>query len=364
MSETETERVVDPATGTVFQRVIAIIDELPAIGKTQRNTQQNFMFRGHDDVMNALNPLLAKHGVFVVPDVVERIVSERVTGSNKTMYEVNLHVRFAFYGAEGDSFTASGWGEGTDMGDKATSKAMTMAFKYVIAEVFALATAEVSDADAGTAEETTRGRDGGTMPSSVTREERAAQQPASTGLPQSWKGLLIAFNTDFYEHPWQEWWSEAAAAFYSLRIETTMSFNAVIAAVKGAKGQEGADDFWQRVLRTYQSIPASDLGPDRNDVRKAFAEHFDGAVLFGPHISMSPQEADSYPTYEMFKAGDLRPASEAANESQTEEAAAQEAPAAQAPETGTEAGAGNGSGDPSSAESASASDEPTEAVSS
>ncbi len=83
---------------TVFQRVLAIIDELPAIGKTQRNEQQKFMFRGHDDVMNALNPLLAKHGVFIVPDVLERVVGERQTSRGATMYEVNLHVRFTFFG--------------------------------------------------------------------------------------------------------------------------------------------------------------------------------------------------------------------------------------------------------------------------
>jgi hypothetical protein len=157
---------------SVYERVLAIIGELPAIGKTQRNTQQNFMFRGHDDVMNALNPLLAKHGVFIVPDVMERITAERQTSGGKTMYEVNLHVKFRFFGAGGDVFIASGWGEGTDMGDKATSKAMTMAFKYVIAEVFALATAEVSDADAGSPEETTRG----TSPPRQPRQE-AAQRP-------------------------------------------------------------------------------------------------------------------------------------------------------------------------------------------
>src|SRR5262249_7805971 len=38
-----------------------------------------------------------------------------------------------------------------------TNKAMTMAFKYVIAQAFALATAETSDADSSSPEETTRG---------------------------------------------------------------------------------------------------------------------------------------------------------------------------------------------------------------
>ncbi len=172
-AQMEAEREIDARLGgedkrTVYERMVAVIDELPAIGKTQRNEQQKFMFRGHDDVMNALNPLLAKHGVFIVPNVLERISGERATSRGSTMYEVNLHVEFTFYGLLGDSFKASGWGEGTDMGDKATNKAMTMAFKYVVAQAFALATAETSDADAGTPEETSRGAE---------RQARTENQP-------------------------------------------------------------------------------------------------------------------------------------------------------------------------------------------
>lgn len=140
---------------TIYQRMLLILGELPAIGKTQENKQQGFHYRGHDDVMNALNPLLAKHGVFFVPDVLERVTAERKTRQGGTMYEVNLHVRYTFFGVRGDEFTASAWGEGTDTGDKSTNKAMTMALKNVLAQTFALATAELSDADAETPEETT-----------------------------------------------------------------------------------------------------------------------------------------------------------------------------------------------------------------
>ena len=140
----------------VRERIIAILDELPAIGKDQRNPQQGFMFRGHDDILNALNPLLAKHGVFVVPDVIERVTAQRTTKSGAVMYEVNLHVRFVFYGpGDGDIVVASTWGEGTDSGDKATNKAMTMAFKNVLNQTFAISSAEFGDTDAETPEETT-----------------------------------------------------------------------------------------------------------------------------------------------------------------------------------------------------------------
>jgi hypothetical protein len=131
-----------------------VLADLPAIGKDQFNQQQGFAFRGVDDVLNALNPILARHGVFYVPNVVERIYSQRATRSGSVMHTVDLHVRYRFYGPAGDHVEASGWGEGTDSGDKATNKAMTGAMKYVLFQVFAISTQEASDQDATTPPET------------------------------------------------------------------------------------------------------------------------------------------------------------------------------------------------------------------
>src|SRR5688572_14318035 len=142
------EQGSEPSYRSVHQAVAAIIAELPAVGKDQRNEQQRFNFRGIDDIMRVLKPLLAKHQVIVVPDVLERIDTERPTAKGGTLYTVLMHVRFSFYGPAGDSFTASGWGEGTDSGDKATNKASSSAFKYVLVQVFAIADAGTADADA------------------------------------------------------------------------------------------------------------------------------------------------------------------------------------------------------------------------
>lgn len=172
--EEETETALAAAFGVAFadatlpQRMVAILAELPAVGKGEWNEQQKFHYRSHDQVLNALNPLLAKYGVFMLPKVIERIPGERITGNNKTMYEINLHVEFTFIGAKGDQLVASAWGEGTDMGDKATNKAMTMAFKNVIAQAFAVSTAETIDTDSQTPQETVRP---GTQPA-------APQQPS------------------------------------------------------------------------------------------------------------------------------------------------------------------------------------------
>lgn len=133
-----------------------ILAELPAIGKNSVNQQQGFNFRGIDDVLNALNPLLAKYGVFYVPRVLERLPMLRTTKSGGVMYEVNLHVQYTFYGPLGDSVVASAWGEGTDSGDKSTSKAMTGAMKQALFQAFAVSTQETSrdDSDNTTPEDT------------------------------------------------------------------------------------------------------------------------------------------------------------------------------------------------------------------
>jgi hypothetical protein len=140
---------------TVVERLIAVAADLPSIGKDARNQQQNFNYRTHDAVLDALNPLLDKHGVIFVPDVTERVTGSRTTSKGSTMYEVNLHVTYRIYGHAGDFIEASAWGEGTDLGDKSTNKAMTMAFKNVLGQVFAIATGE-PDPDGLTPENTTR----------------------------------------------------------------------------------------------------------------------------------------------------------------------------------------------------------------
>lgn len=159
---------------SIHMRMAKIVAEMPAIGKGQRNTQQNFMYRGHDDVMNALNPLLSTHEVFFTPNVRERITAQRTTRQGGIMYEVNLLVEYTFWGPEGDSITASAWGEGTDSGDKATNKAMTMALKNVLAQTFAVSTEESSrlDTDAHTDEETVQ----------TYRDARQTEFP----VPQTW----------------------------------------------------------------------------------------------------------------------------------------------------------------------------------
>ena len=136
----------------IYESITAIMQEIPAIGKEKKNQQQGFKYRGIDDVMNALQPILAKHKVFVVPEVLEQTREERVTGKGTTLLYSLMKIKYTFYAEDGTSIYAVVIGEGMDSGDKASNKAMAIALKYAFFQVFCIPTEEMKDPDAETPE--------------------------------------------------------------------------------------------------------------------------------------------------------------------------------------------------------------------
>lgn len=131
----------------IFESINAVMKEIGAIGKNSKNAQQGFMFRGIDDVMNALNPALIKNKVFVVPQVLEQTREERQTSKGGTLIYSICKIKYSFYAEDGSSVDAVVIGEGMDSGDKATNKAMSIAFKYACFQVFCIPTEEMKAAD-------------------------------------------------------------------------------------------------------------------------------------------------------------------------------------------------------------------------
>lgn len=134
----------------IYQSITKILEEVPAIGKNKKNTTQNFMFRGIDDVMNTFQPLLAKHKVFMVPQILEQTREERQTSKGGTLIYSICKIKYIFYAEDGSSIEAIVVGEGMDSGDKATNKAMAIAMKYAMFQVFCIPTEEMKDPDGET----------------------------------------------------------------------------------------------------------------------------------------------------------------------------------------------------------------------
>jgi len=142
----------------VYQAICGVISEIGAIEKSKKNQQQGFMYRGVDDVMNALQPLLVKYKVFIVPEVLEQTREERTTKNGNTVIYSVCKVKYTFYADDGSSVQAVVVGEGMDSGDKATNKAMSIAFKYACFQTFCIPTEEMVDPDTESHEITPKGQ--------------------------------------------------------------------------------------------------------------------------------------------------------------------------------------------------------------
>lgn len=134
----------------IFETINAVMEEVGAVGKNSRNEQQKYMYRGVDDVMNALNPAFIKHKLLMVPEVVSQKREERQTANGKNIIYSVLSVKYTFYAEDGSSIYTIVPGEGMDSGDKASNKAMSSAFKYACFQTFCIPTEEMKDPDAET----------------------------------------------------------------------------------------------------------------------------------------------------------------------------------------------------------------------
>lgn len=137
----------------IYQSITKILEEVPAIGKGKTNSQQNFKYRGIDDVMNVFQPILAKHKVFIVPQVLEQKREERTTSRGGNLIYSICKIKYTFYAEDGSNVEAIVIGEGMDSGDKATNKAMAIAMKYAMFQVFCIPTEEMKDPDSETSPE-------------------------------------------------------------------------------------------------------------------------------------------------------------------------------------------------------------------
>jgi hypothetical protein len=130
-------------TLTIAQALTEVMKEVGAVAKKDRNASQGFNFRGIDAVVNAVSPALQKHGVIVVPSVEDYEYASVEIGKNRTvMGHVKVKVSYTFIGAGGDAIKATVVGEAMDSGDKATAKAMSVAFRTALLQTLSLPTDE------------------------------------------------------------------------------------------------------------------------------------------------------------------------------------------------------------------------------
>ena len=138
----------------IFQKMTSILKETKAITKSEKNQQQGFKFRGIDNVMNELHELFAKNDVFILQEVQDFTVDARPTAKGSTLFYTRATIKFRYMTTDGSFVETVNVGEAMDSGDKGMNKAMSIALKYSLLQMFLIPTEEPKDPDRDTPEET------------------------------------------------------------------------------------------------------------------------------------------------------------------------------------------------------------------
>lgn len=127
---------------SVFEALGAVMEDVSAVGKKDRNTQQGYDFRGIDAVINAVGPAFRKHGIIPAPLKSEAKYRDVLTINGKPSRECTVTVTYRFHGPAGDYIDCEVPGESMDFGDKGAPKAMSVAYRIALLQVLCIPTHE------------------------------------------------------------------------------------------------------------------------------------------------------------------------------------------------------------------------------
>lgn len=130
---------------SVTSAIAAVMAEVTSVSKGDRMDAPGakFAYRGVDRVVKALSASMRKNGLVMAPvasDVPEYIPVTTSNGKPASMARVL--VTYRVYGPAGDYIECAAPGEAMDNGDKAVSKAMSVAWRTALLQLFFLPTEE------------------------------------------------------------------------------------------------------------------------------------------------------------------------------------------------------------------------------
>lgn len=126
-----------PSVQEAVRRVMTDIGHV-GVGKGGYNKQQDYSFRGIDDFVQALSPILSRHGVILLPNAGEPTITQHPTARGGIQFMCIVRVEWTIVGPRGDTLIAATIGQALDSSDKAANKSMSAAFKYALGQVFAI----------------------------------------------------------------------------------------------------------------------------------------------------------------------------------------------------------------------------------
>ena len=134
----------------VYKRIAEVQQKLSETGiaKDGHGDGIKYRFRGIDQVYAVLSPMLVEAGLLILPRTKSHSSMEQTTTNGKKMIHATVEMEYDIVSPEdGSKHTVSMYGSGADSGDKAYSKSLSMAYKYMVFETFCVPVEGEPDAD-------------------------------------------------------------------------------------------------------------------------------------------------------------------------------------------------------------------------
>lgn len=206
MTAFKTDQGSDP--GKITKQLAKVNKGLEAIEKTQKH-YDGYMFRGIEQMMNALNPLFKKYSILVLTNVIEFHREKGKTYEGKELTITIVKVQFSFV-ADDESFASvTTYGEDQDTKGMSMSQAITDAYKKAVTILFNIATEDITNI-----EPTPEAKAGTTVPpfnlSAIEQEIKMQIGDADKKWNTNW---LVALFKDYQsKYPDVNWEEKAPAA--------------------------------------------------------------------------------------------------------------------------------------------------------
>lgn len=137
----------------IYQKMSAITQEISTVAKNLMVGEGKNQYKavGEADVLAAVKPIEAKHGVYSYPfdrEIIEsgEMVSTTKYGDRKSLYlRVKTVYRFVNVDEPSEFIDITTYGDGVDTQDKAPGKAMTYGDKYALLKAYKIQTGDDPD---------------------------------------------------------------------------------------------------------------------------------------------------------------------------------------------------------------------------
>lgn len=144
----------DPSNLNLAQKLAKAMDDMGALAKDGSNAKQGWAFISEAAIKAAIRRVAGKYGFAIIPTKINKIDKyERETSKGGTLYFYDVIQDFIVTDGK-EQYEMQMIGTGSDSGDKAVNKAVTVAFKNLEKQLFNVSDQNDPDPDSETNEAT------------------------------------------------------------------------------------------------------------------------------------------------------------------------------------------------------------------